>query len=383
VEDVELLPTVAEAIKLFNESDLKVLVVTNQSGIARGYFDKETLIQIHRKMEDELAKYGAHVDAIYYCPHHPDEDCICRKPKTALFYRAAMELDIDFIRSFVIGDTQMDIDAGKALGCQTVLITTGLQGGNEITGPPDYTADSLLEAAQWVMKRCAMKKISIVIPALNEEEAITGTIQAIPKDKLEAMGYEAQILVVDNGSNDRTGELASQAGAEVVFEPERGYGRAYKTGFAHARGDIIATADADLTYPVEDIPKLVQTLEQENLDFITTNRYAYMRDGAMSPMHRVGNAILNLTTRLLFGADIRDSQSGMWVFKRSLLHNMKLRYDTMALSEELKLEACYFIKSNWKEVPIEYRARVGEVKLRSWRDGLGNLFRLIKKRVMR
>lgn len=228
-----------------------------------------------------------------------------------------------------------------------------------------------------------MKKISIVIPALNEEEAITGTIQAIPKDKLEAMGYEAQILVVDNGSNDRTGELASQAGAEVVFEPERGYGRAYKTGFAHARGDIIATADADLTYPVEDIPKLVQTLEQDELDFITTNRYAYMRDGAMSPMHRVGNAILNLTTRLLFSADIRDSQSGMWVFKKKLLDEMKLRYDTMALSEELKLEAVYFIKANWKEVPIEYRARVGEVKLRSWRDGLGNLFRLIKKRVMR
>jgi len=147
VEDMQLLPTAAEAIKLFNESDLKVLVVTNQSGIARGYFTKETLIQIHKKMENELAKYGAHVDAIYYCPHHPDEGCICRKPKTALFYRAAMELDIDFSRSFVIGDTQMDIEAGKALGCQTALVTTGSQGSNGINGLSDYTSDNLLEAA--------------------------------------------------------------------------------------------------------------------------------------------------------------------------------------------------------------------------------------------
>ena len=88
------------------------------------------------------------------------------------------------------------------------------------------------------------------------------------------MGYKVQVLVVDNGSTDRTGELAQQAGADVVFEGRRGYGRAYKTGFAYAKGDIIATADADMTYPVEDIPKMVHQLNKEKLDFITTNRYA-------------------------------------------------------------------------------------------------------------
>jgi len=95
-EDFELLPTVPEAISLLNENGFMVVVITNQSGIARGYFTEETLAQIHQKMTGELAKYDARVDAIYYCPHHPDDGCQCRKPKTALFFRAAKELNIDF-----------------------------------------------------------------------------------------------------------------------------------------------------------------------------------------------------------------------------------------------------------------------------------------------
>ncbi|MCL0080153.1 D-glycero-beta-D-manno-heptose 1,7-bisphosphate 7-phosphatase [Dehalococcoidia bacterium] len=152
VEDFELLPTVPEAIRLLNTNSLKVVVITNQSGITRGYFTEEILAQIHDKMKQELAKDGAWVDAIYYCPHHPDDGCECRKPKTGLFLQAARELDIDLSRSFVVGDVQMDIDAGRALGSKTVLVTTGPQGGNIIVDPPDYTAGSLLEAAKWILK---------------------------------------------------------------------------------------------------------------------------------------------------------------------------------------------------------------------------------------
>ena len=90
------------------------------------------------------------------------------------------------------------------------------------------------------------------------------------------MFYETQILVVVKGSDVETHELARGAGAEVIFEPKRGYGRAFKVGFAHARGDIIATVDADATYPVEDIPRLVGILEGEKLEFLTTNRFALM-----------------------------------------------------------------------------------------------------------
>ncbi len=228
-----------------------------------------------------------------------------------------------------------------------------------------------------------MKTISVVIPARNEKDGIGKTIRAIPKDELERMGYQVQILVVDNDSDDGTGELAKKAGAEVVFEPRLGYGSAYKAGFAHARGDIIATADADMTYPVEDIPKFIKLSEEQNLDFITTNRYAYMEKGAMSSQHRLGNAILNLVARLLFQISLKDSQSGMWVFRKDLLNKAILKANSMALSEELKIEAIYFLRCNWREFPIQYRVRVGKVKLKTWKDGFGNLFYLIKKRVIR
>jgi histidinol-phosphate phosphatase family domain/HAD-superfamily hydrolase, subfamily IIIA len=147
VEDFELLPTVPEAIKLLNENDFKVVVITNQSGIARGYFTEETLAQIHQKMKVELAKYGAHIDALYYCPHHPDEGCACRKPQAALFLKAAGEHDIDSQSSYVVGDMQMDVDAGKAMGCKTVLLIPNPQSPNSGPGTlnselqlPDYVA---------------------------------------------------------------------------------------------------------------------------------------------------------------------------------------------------------------------------------------------------
>jgi len=228
-----------------------------------------------------------------------------------------------------------------------------------------------------------MKKLSIVIPALNEEEGIEKTIQAVPREELRQTDYEVQIVVVNNGSDDKTGELARRAGAEVILEPRRGYGSAFKAGFAHASGDIIATADADATYPVEDIPRLVKILEDENLDFLTTNRFALLEKGAMSFRNRVGNKILSSTMRLLFRLDMKDSQSGMWVFDKGILNSLKLKANNMSFSQELKLEACHFIKSRWKEIPIKYRVRLGEVKLRGWRDGFGNLSHLIKKRIVR
>lgn len=227
-----------------------------------------------------------------------------------------------------------------------------------------------------------MSKISIVIPALNERDGITRTIQAIPKAELENLGYEVQILVVDNGSSDDTGNLAKKAGADVVFEPRRGYGRAFKTGFEYAKGDIVVTADADATYPLEGIPKLVRILEEEELDFLTTDRFSLMEKGVMSSRNILGNKILSLTMRVLFGLGIKDSQSGMWVFRRSILPNLKLKSNT-PLSQELKIEACHFAGCRWKEVPIEYRPRLGKVKLGGWKVGFGNLLDLIRKRIIR
>jgi D-glycero-D-manno-heptose 1,7-bisphosphate phosphatase len=151
-EDFELLPTAGEAVRLLNNHGFKVIVITNQSGIARGYFNEQTLACIHQKMADELGRYTAKLDAVYYCPHHPDDGCNCRKPKTALFRQAAREMDIELGLSYVVGDSSIDIKAGKALGCRTCLVTTGPKQETDRLSPSDYTADRLVEAAQWIIR---------------------------------------------------------------------------------------------------------------------------------------------------------------------------------------------------------------------------------------
>lgn len=217
--------------------------------------------------------------------------------------------------------------------------------------------------------------VSVVIPTMNEEGSVGAVIDEV-RAALTSRPHE--ILVIDTNSKDRTREIAREKGAIVVEEPRRGYGRAYKTGFEKASGVYIVTLDADMTYPAEDIPHLLERLENEPLDFITTNRFARMQKGAMSAKHRLGNWVLSVTTRVLFRVSLRDSQSGMWVLRRNILGDLNIESDGMAFSEEIKIEA--FRKKRATEVPITYRVRVGEVKLSSWRDGIGNLKYLFKKR---
>lgn len=221
-------------------------------------------------------------------------------------------------------------------------------------------------------------QLSVIIPTMNEEESIGQVIDSVHQ---ALRGWEYEVLVVDTNSKDRTRDIASEKGAVVIEEPRRGYGRAYKTGFERSKGDVIATLDADCTYPAEDIPDLHRLLVDQGLDFITTNRFAQLEEGAMTAKHRVGNFALTLVSNLFFGVRIKDSQSGMWVFRRSILDKLVLSDDGMPMSEEIKIEAFRKVKS--REVPIAYRRRVGEVKLSSWKDGWKNMKFLFKKRFRR
>jgi glycosyltransferase involved in cell wall biosynthesis len=222
--------------------------------------------------------------------------------------------------------------------------------------------------------------LSLIIPALNEEGGIGAVLDEVPRKELAETGWDVEVLVVDGESRDRTREVARGKGARVIVEPRRGYGRAYKTGFAHARGELVATADADATYPVADLPRLVRVLEDERLDFLTTDRFGELDVGAMRASHKVGNWMLSTAARVLFMRRIRDSQSGMWVFRRAALAKLTLTADGMAFSEEIKIEAFRNPALRSKEVPIRYRVRVGDVKLDSWRDGLQNMLFLLRKR---
>jgi D-glycero-D-manno-heptose 1,7-bisphosphate phosphatase len=147
-EEFQILPGVAEAIALLNRAGLLVVVVTNQQCVAKGLISIAGLEGIHNKMIIELAAIGAHIDSMYYCPHGTDQSCDCRKPAPGMFLTAAKRHDIDLARSWMIGDTDSDIAAGRSAGCKAVLITQELQSANTLA---DLTAESLLAAVKKIL----------------------------------------------------------------------------------------------------------------------------------------------------------------------------------------------------------------------------------------
>ncbi|MBI4174027.1 MAG: glycosyltransferase family 2 protein [Candidatus Aenigmarchaeota archaeon] len=213
--------------------------------------------------------------------------------------------------------------------------------------------------------------LSVIIPTINEEKSIGRTIKSIQKS-LKSARHE--ILIVDTNSTDKTAKIARSLGAKVINEPRRGYGRAYKTGFRHSRGDIIVTLDADSTYPVESVMDLVKVLES-GCDFVSGMR---QRSEGMSFLHRFGNLAITITANVLFFTHFKDSQSGMWVFRKSLIKEMNLTNDSWPFSGEIKIEA--WRHGKFVEFPIVYRKRRGESKVRSWKVGWENIKFLFKKR---
>ncbi|HLE55339.1 MAG TPA: glycosyltransferase family 2 protein [Thermoplasmata archaeon] len=220
-----------------------------------------------------------------------------------------------------------------------------------------------------------MAKVSVVIPTMNEEGSIGAVIDEV---RAALARWDIEILTVDTDSRDRTNEIATLKGARVVREPRRGYGRAYKTGFAAATGEYILTLDADLTYPADRFPDFLKALEEDRADFVAGDRIGQLTEAAMTDMHRLGNLLLNMAFRFLYRHPIRDSQSGMWAFRRSLLPHLHVVHDGMAFSEELKVEV---IRAGFRylEIPILYRARIGEKKIRSIRDAVDNMVWLFRK----
>jgi len=210
---------------------------------------------------------------------------------------------------------------------------------------------------------------------MNEEGSIGAVIDEV---RAALARWDIEILTVDTDSRDRTNEIATLKGARVVREPRRGYGRAYKTGFAAATGEYILTLDADLTYPADRFPDFLKALEEDRADFVAGDRIGQLTEAAMTDMHRLGNLLLNMAFRFLYRHPIRDSQSGMWAFRRSLLPHLHVVHDGMAFSEELKVEV---IRAGFRylEIPILYRARIGEKKIRSIRDAVDNMVWLFRK----
>jgi glycosyltransferase involved in cell wall biosynthesis len=218
--------------------------------------------------------------------------------------------------------------------------------------------------------------ITVIIPCLNEEQGIENVLRAMPE-------FVDEVVVVDNNSTDRTSEVAASLGAKVVREEVRGYGRAYKRGFTCATSDVIITLDGDHSYPVDALSYLIEAFLHLEVDFLNASRFPVRDAHAMSFKNKFGNLVLSLAVSVLFFRWVRDSQSGMWIFRRSILKEMKLVSDGMAFSEEIKIEALRNHGIRFGEISIMYSSRLGETKLNAWRDGFANLAFLLKKRFFR
>ena len=213
--------------------------------------------------------------------------------------------------------------------------------------------------------------MSVVIPCLNEAETIARCV-SLARSALEDNGIPGEVIVVDNGSDDGSQDLATDAGARVINEPRRGYGSAYLAGFAGATGDYIVMADADLTYDFGDIPRFVEQLDA-GAQLVIGDRMDNIHPGAMPALHRyVGNPVLSGTLNLFFRTGVKDAHCGMRGFRRDVLPQLDLRTTGMEFASEMVIRASKE-DLDIRQFPIEYHPRGGESKLSSFRDGWRHL----------
>jgi glycosyltransferase involved in cell wall biosynthesis len=210
-------------------------------------------------------------------------------------------------------------------------------------------------------------QISVVIPCLDEAAAV-GTVVEQAWQGIELSGRSGEVIVVDNGSTDGSAAMAAAHGATVIFEPRRGYGRAYLTGIARARGEYLVMADADGTYPVAELGPFVDALESGH-DLVLGSRFkGRIHEGAMPWSHRwIGNPILTGMLNRLFGIRVSDAHCGMRAVRRSVLSALDLHSTGMEFASEMVFKA-FRRKLAVSEIPIDYFARTGESKLSRFGD---------------
>jgi glycosyltransferase involved in cell wall biosynthesis len=210
-------------------------------------------------------------------------------------------------------------------------------------------------------------EISVVIPCLNEEEAV-GTVVDQALEGIRRTGRAGEVIVVDNGSTDRSREVAEAHGARVLEERRRGYGSAYLTGLAAARGRYVVMGDADETYPLQELGPFVDRLEQGD-DLVIGSRFrGTIHGGAMPALNRfVGNPVLTGMLNVLFGVKVSDAHCGMRAVRRDVLPVLDLHSTGMEFASEMVFKA-YRRELKVSEIPIDYYARTGESKLNRFSD---------------
>ncbi|MBV9282012.1 MAG: glycosyltransferase [Chloroflexi bacterium] len=245
---------------------------------------------------------------------------------------------------------------------------------NELSLPLSVSAGAARErtAAQAPDPEGQVTVVSVVMPCLNEEKTI-GACVAKALEGIRRTGLPGEVVVADNGSTDRSVEIATELGARVVHQPKRGYGNAYRAGFESARGKYIVMGDSDDTYDFTEIGALVDKLREGN-DYVLGSRFGgTILPGAMPWLHQyIGNPVLTGILNFMFGIRSSDAHSGLRAFTRDAYRRMRLQTTGMEFASEMVINAAR-AKLTVAEVPITYYPREGESKLRSFRDGWRHL----------
>lgn len=153
-KDMHILPGAIEALKLLDRSNIKAIVISNQAGVGKGYFTKEKLAEVTSRMLDEIGKKGARIEEVYYCMHRNEDNCNCRKPKTGLLERAISKYNIDARETYFIGDSEVDVIAGKRMGLKTIFVLSGKTSREDMRkwpAKPDYVFSDILSAVKWLL----------------------------------------------------------------------------------------------------------------------------------------------------------------------------------------------------------------------------------------
>ena len=215
------------------------------------------------------------------------------------------------------------------------------------------------------------KKISIVIPCLNEELSLKRILKNIPD-------FIDKVIVIDNGSTDNSVEVAKKYNAKVLIEEIRGYGIVLSKGLKHATGDILIIMDGDGSYPIEKLEEICSFMENSGYDFVSGCRFPLTNHMAMPFLNKAANLFISWLIRIFFKIDVRDSQSGLMVFRRSVLDKVSVYNRGMGFSQEIKIKAWMNKELKCAEINITYNKRIGKVKFRKIRDGFKNIHDLFE-----
>lgn len=235
-EEFRFIPGAVDAIRILNDKGFRVIVVTNQRGIALNRMTRQDVEDIHVRMSHELEKSGARIDAIYYCPHEKGA-CDCRKPDTGLFMMANRDFpEMSFAGSYLIGDSLSDMKAGRKLSCRCIFV-----GEASKDTEPFQQADSLYDAVTRIVQT---PLISIITITYNSELFLEGAIKSVISQSYPNIEH----VIIDGASTDRTVEIIQKYDSRIsrwVSEPDEGPSYAFNKGIAMATGDIIGLLQSD------------------------------------------------------------------------------------------------------------------------------------------